>query len=111
MRREAEAEPLAATGTALVDKTMNMASRLGGLADTLITTLDALVNLLAEKEAAGLDFNDPDFVAALATSANKHMTPDALNNSIGNAKVIYDAMKAGGTLNANTDDSFQALRP
>lgn len=96
---------------ATVDKTMNMASRLGALSDTLIKTLEGMVQLLAEKEAAGINFEDADFVAALAASSNKHMTAAALNNSIGNGAVIYNAMKVGGTLQANTDDSFQQLRP
>ncbi len=94
-----------------VDKTMNLASRVVAASDQLLRALETFVALKDEKESAGVSFTDADFLAALPASSLKHVTGDLLNSVIGNGPAIYTAMKDGGTLQAFTDDAFQALRP
>ena len=80
--------------------------------DQLMGALERLVAIKAEKESSAVDFAAADIVAQLESEdQTKHLTANVLNSVIGNATVIYNAMVAGGTLSAFTDDAFQEARP
>jgi hypothetical protein len=81
-------------------------------AEKLISALDEFAAFLLEKEGAGIDWTAADVVTMLEGDGQlKHITAATLNNAHTQATNIYNAMKNGGTLVANVDDVFQALRP
>jgi hypothetical protein len=96
----------------LTQKARGIALGMMASADKLMAALDEFTAFLLEKEGAGIDWTNAAIVAMLEGDGQlKHISGATLNNAHTQATNIYNAMKNGGTLVANTDDVFQALRP
>jgi hypothetical protein len=90
----------------VVDKALNLCSKLQSAADLIMKGLEQLAQLKDEKESSGLDLTDAAVEAALAASALKHANGDNFNNVITSGAAIKAWMES-----QNHDDILHTVRP
>ena len=94
------------TDAAKADKALNLCSRAASACDLIMSGIEQLAALKAEKESSGLNLTAAETEAALAASSLKHANGDNFNSVLGGGATLKTWME-----DQFLDDVFQAVRP